>query len=452
MIVIFFINLFVLSLSIHDVEAAQILVRIPEGTSVSGCEYTNSCFIPFEIKIQKGDTIVWNNEDSGEHTVTSGTSQDGPTGEFDSSLFPSGSTFSHIFEESGTIPYFCMVHPWMKGVVIIGDGISAKEKNSSSQKPEQENTKENLEDETTKDSSLVEKKPIPSFVDPHKDPWSYVQRYQNEIEYKKWFDNNFPDYTIYQAVGLKEPLEFVDPEKDPQYYLDRYFNETEYKKWFDSNFPDYTIYEAIGIPEPIPEIDPCWADFRERNEAIMKSYYEAGDPDGGLYASQKLYRQFTEKCSTSSKQETDPVNQQKPVETALTNDTTKLSGSGGGCLIATAAFGSELSSQVQQLRELRDNHLLQTESGSAFLIGFNELYYSFSPTIADLERENQVFKEVVKLTITPLLTSLSILNYVNLDSEEEVLGYGIGIILLNIGMYFVAPTVLLLKLKKMRIK
>jgi len=126
--------------------------------------------------------------------------------------------------------------------------------------------------------------------------------------------------------------------------------------------------------------------------------------------------------------------------------------SSGGCLIATATFGSELSSEVQQLRELRDNHLLQTESGSAFMIGFNELYYSFSPTIADLERENLVFKEIVKLTITPLLTSLSILNYVNLDSEEEVLGYGIGVILLNIGMYFVAPAILFLKLKKMRIK
>ena len=122
-------------------------------------------------------------------------------------------------------------------------------------------------------------------------------------------------------------------------------------------------------------------------------------------------------------------------------------GGGGGCLIATATYGSELAPQVQQLRELRDNYLMKTESGSSFMTGFNQLYYSFSPTIADLERESPVFKEVVKLTIIPLITSLSILNYVDMDSEANVLGYGISLILLNIGMYFVAPAILIMKIK-----
>jgi len=121
---------------------------------------------------------------------------------------------------------------------------------------------------------------------------------------------------------------------------------------------------------------------------------------------------------------------------------------GGGCLIATATYGSELAPQVQQLRELRDNTLLQTESGSDFMNGFNQFYYSFSPTIADWERENPVFKEAVKIVITPLLTSLSLLNYVNMDSEAEVLGYGIGIILMNVGMYFVAPAMIVYRLRR----
>ena len=121
---------------------------------------------------------------------------------------------------------------------------------------------------------------------------------------------------------------------------------------------------------------------------------------------------------------------------------------GGGCLIATAAFGSELSSQVQFLREIRDNTVLQTESGTRFMVGFNQFYYSFSPTIADYERENSTFKEAVKITLTPLLTSLTLLQYADIDSESEILGYGIGIILLNIGMYFVAPAVLIMKIKK----
>jgi len=121
---------------------------------------------------------------------------------------------------------------------------------------------------------------------------------------------------------------------------------------------------------------------------------------------------------------------------------------GGGCLIATAAFGSELAPQVQMLREIRDNTILGTTSGTAFMTGFNQFYYSFSPTIADWERENPIFQDAVRIIITPLLTSLSILNYVDIDSEEEMLGYGISLIVLNLGMYFVAPAIVILKLKK----
>jgi len=121
---------------------------------------------------------------------------------------------------------------------------------------------------------------------------------------------------------------------------------------------------------------------------------------------------------------------------------------GGGCLIATAAFGSEMSPQVQQLRELRDNVVMQTTSGHAFMTTFNQVYYSFSPYVADFERENVVFKETVKLALTPMLTSFSILSHVPIDTEQEMLGYGIGVILLNIGMYFVAPAVLISVLRK----
>src|SRR3990172_6554002 len=124
---------------------------------------------------------------------------------------------------------------------------------------------------------------------------------------------------------------------------------------------------------------------------------------------------------------------------------------GGGCLIATATFGSELAPQVQKLRETRDNILMNTESGKTFLSSFNQLYYSFSPTIADWERQNPIFKETVKVVITPLLTSLSILNYVDIDSEAEMIGYGVGVILLNIGIYFVGPAVIIHKLKRTEI-
>ena len=148
----------------------------------------------------------------------------------------------------------------------------------------------------------------------------------------------------------------------------------------------------------------------------------------------------------NSQQGGQTVTQTKTIKQTTSGSTS--SEKGGGCLIATATYGSELAPQVQQLRELRDNYLLQTASGTSFMNSFNQFYYSFSPTIADWERENPIFKESVKITLTPLISSLSILNYVDMESEVSVLGYGISLILLNMGMYFVAPVVIVHQIKK----
>ena len=122
------------------------------------------------------------------------------------------------------------------------------------------------------------------------------------------------------------------------------------------------------------------------------------------------------------------------------------SSKGGGCLIATAAYDSELSPQVQMLREIRDNQLMNTESGSAFMGAFNNVYYSFSPAIADMEREHPMFKEAVKLGLTPMLSSLSLME--GADSESEVLGLGLSVIMLNIGMYLGVPAIVIVGIRK----
>ena len=134
-----------------------------------------------------------------------------------------------------------------------------------------------------------------------------------------------------------------------------------------------------------------------------------------------------------------------PVENELPTESQEK---GGGCLITTATYGSELAPQVQQLREFRDNQLLQTELGKSFMNSFNDFYYSFSPTIADWERENPAFKESVKIALTPMISSLTLLNYVDMDSEASVFGYGIGLILMNVGMYFVAPAIIIVEIRK----
>jgi hypothetical protein len=184
-------------------------------------------------------------------------------------------------------------------------------------------------------------------------------------------------------------------------------------------------YVSLEIAESAEEaktgkVDPTPAMIRENKTAIKVELKDEIKVD---------------ESSTQPKMNEEELNEQSKED--LINQQT----SGGGCLIATAAYGSELSPQVQLLREIRDDKVLSTESGSSFMESFNTFYYTFSPTIADWERESPAFRELVKITITPMLTSLSLLNYVDIDSEQEMLGYGIGIILMNVGMYFVVPVV-----------
>ena len=91
------------------------------------------------------------------------------------------------------------------------------------------------------------------------------------------------------------------------------------------------------------------------------------------------------------------------------------------------------------------SQLLNTEAGSAFMNTFNDVYYSFSPYIADMERESPLFKEVVKISLTPMLSSLAIME--NAESESEVISLGLSVIALNLGMYLGAPAIVIIGIK-----
>ena len=223
--------------------------------------------------------------------------------------------------------------------------------------------------------------------------------------------------TIKQPVPKQEDdkdrlADFVDPKKNPQYYIDRYNNEIEYREWFDENYPGITIYEAVGLPVPDPTLEPA---VEQEPTAVEQEPAMKQEPEPICGPGTELVDGFCILLTPGPEE------------------------NGGGCLIATAAYGTELAPQVQLLREIRDNTVLQTQSGSAFIDSFNSFYYSFSPSIADLERQNPVFREAVKMAVTPLISSLAILDYVDIDSESEMLGYGIGIVAMNIAMYVALP-------------
>lgn len=161
-------------------------------------------------------------------------------------------------------------------------------------------------------------------------------------------------------------------------------------------------------------------------------------PDSGKAGSYEIV--------VNSQQEGQTVSETKTIIQSMQKPNSDQKSATGGCLIATATYGTEMAPQVQMLREIRDNSLLHTESGSTFMTLFNNFYYSFSPTIADYERENPLFKETVKLAITPMISTLSIMEFA--DSESEVLGYGISLIVLNGMMYFGIPAIVIIKIRK----
>ena len=122
LLVVFAIGLFAVPQAFADATVTNAL-----GSSTPGCEDTNACFIPNPVTISVGETVTWENTDNAAHTVTSGSPADGPDGVFDSSLIMAGgATFSHTFDDVGTYDYFCMVHPWMQGSVIVEDEAAAE--------------------------------------------------------------------------------------------------------------------------------------------------------------------------------------------------------------------------------------------------------------------------------------------------------------------------------------
>jgi plastocyanin len=94
-------------------------VLIPEGVGVPGCEETKECYLPYEVSVAVGTTVNWSNGDTAVHTVTSGNPTGGVDELFDSSIFMSGDTFEFTFNDAGTFDYFCVVHPWMAGIVNV---------------------------------------------------------------------------------------------------------------------------------------------------------------------------------------------------------------------------------------------------------------------------------------------------------------------------------------------
>ncbi len=265
------------------------------------------------------------------------------------------------------------------------------------------------------------------YIIKNEDDWGY------EPGTYLWYQKNLRDNNMILSVNLS------NPNGTPVFPSNHYIHQNIWTE-VSSDAKSFKFYGTIDTKKSKWDVN-----YR----AYPSGNYAMEIRDNGKETVTKTNFYYESFIPSESDVETIPQTQSISSSSESSSKTAEDNNSeGGGCLIATAAFGSEMAPQVQFLRELRDNTVMSTQSGTAFMTGFNQFYYSFSPQIADYERENPVFKEAVKVTLTPLLTSLTLLNYVEIDSEEEMLGYGISIILLNIGMYFVVPAILVISVKK----
>ena len=348
------------------------IVTVDESGFSQSC-VNSGCYIPVTAIVDVGGVVTMTNTDpTGVHTFTSGTI-DGfspaPDGTFDSSVLRSGNSFEWIPTQAGEQPYYCMLHTWMIGTIIVQEA--------------------HVDEEV-----IGEVTPLTiSSLEIYKD--ADYTRYRVTGDAPSSTDITFKTTTPDGSPGNYPGS--VDTRK-PAYIVDNKIDST-----------NNLVYGTWTLEVCAPEYDVCVQESFTIDETVTL-------PDDGATKTEKV------------------VTKEKSTE------------EGGGCFVATAAYGSEMATEVQQLRELRDNQLMNTASGTTFMGAFNDIYYSFSPLIADYERENPLFKEAVKIAITPMLSSLSLME--NANSESEVLGLGLSVIMLNIGMYLGVPAVVIVGIRK----
>ena len=308
--------------------------------------------------------------------------------------------------------------------------------------------------------------PHPDFADyvddPRAGPYSYVERYGSDSSFRVWFDSNFGGLSIYEAVGVPEPAPFAADASDPQDLVARYEDDKSFRDWYDENYgTEYpSFYAAVGLPTPKPiapfvdpDVDPRYYVARHDSEPEYRGWFERSFPGYTIYEAVGLDESEASgygQCGIGTSLiggECVPVRPPPPLREVAPagggDDAAPAQPApappGGGCLVATAAYGTEMAPHVQMLREMRDGVLLETRHGAAFMDAFNAVYYSFSPAVADAERESPALRAAVAALLAPMLASLSLVSAADPGSPGSVLAAGALVIALNAAVYVGAP-------------
>ena len=223
--------------------------------------------------------------------------------------------------------------------------------------------------------------------------------------------------------GGAAPAFEMEEGRGAAHYVERYAGQPEYREWFSQTYPQYAdICEAVGAAPGCVEahLGGAGAGGDGGAPAVVCREGMALGADG--------------RCA--------PAGGGAGMQPADLDDARPGDGAGGGaggCLIATATYGTELAPAVQALREYRDGTLLATGHGSAFMSAFSAVYYAFSPHVADLEREHPAVRHAVAALAAPMLHALPVAALADPESNLEVAAYGAAALAAIAGMYVAAP-------------
>ena len=466
----------IISVNLAFADHTEVTIETAPGANAPGCEETaEGCFIPSTATVDVGGKVIMSNTDTAAHTFTAGNPADGPSGEFDTGLLMAGNSFEYTADTVGEIPYFCMVHPWMTGLIIVQEAGAEEHQEAGAEEHHEEKTMEPEIMKTTMigDVDVTMSPPIEGSDDA---PVTIVEFGDYQCpKCDQWFLNEKPTIMADYIDTGKAKLYFVDfpflgqdsdlaanaaycandQGKFWEYHSNLYNNQGDINSGWANT--DALKQFAVDLGLDTDKFSACvdsntHADRVSYNKQVGTSHGVEGTPVFLIISSDGT----TERIDGPQSSDTfagvidsilGEASAQEPQEGTIEEELSEATSGnykeekGGGCLIATAAYGSELAPQVQFLREIRDNTVMSTSSGMAFMTGFNQLYYSFSPTIADMERENPMFQEVVRAFITPMISTLSILTLAEDGNEFQVFVLGASIIALNLGMYIAAPAI-----------
>lgn len=469
-------SILVLFAIISVVSTAPVFADHPEvtiepamGSGSPGCEETpEGCFTPSTATVDVGGKVIFSNTDSAAHTFTSGVASDADSvgAVFDSSLAMAGSSFEWSPIEAGEQPYFCIVHPWMVGLIIVEAEAEEMMEEETHMEKTHEEEKMKMKTMMVGDVDVTMSPPIEGSADA---PVTIIEFGDYQCpKCDQWFQNEKPTITADYIDTDKAKLYFVDfpflgadsnnaanasycandQGKFWEYHSTLYNNQGD----INGGWANVDTLKQFGADLGLDTVkfNACvdsnkHADRVSYNKNVGASHGVEGTPVFIIIGSDGTTERIDGPQSSATFAEVIDAILGVPMKEAMAQETSEEKSmmddekEGGGCLIATAAYGTELAPQVQFLREIRDNTVMSTSSGAAFMTGFNQLYYSFSPTIADMERENPMFQETVRAFITPMISTLSIMTLAEDGNEAEVLGLGISVIALNLGMYIAAP-------------